>query len=35
MIGIVISVLSFVVAFYLRDPEAGRKVHETAMAVLM
>lgn len=34
MIGIVVSVLSFVVAFYLRDPEAGRKVHDTAMAVL-
>lgn len=35
MIGIVISVLSFVIAFYLRDPEAGRKVHETATAALM
>lgn len=34
MIGIVVSVLSFVIAFYLRDPEAGRKVHDTAMAVL-
>lgn len=34
MVGIVISVLSFVVAFYLRDPEAGRKVHDTAMAFL-
>ncbi|WP_298520082.1 Pycsar system effector family protein [uncultured Kordia sp.] len=34
MIGIVISVLSFVVAFYMRDPEAGRKVHDTAMAML-
>ncbi|MGH1387580.1 Pycsar system effector family protein [Kordia sp.] len=35
MIGIVVSVLSFVIAFYLRDPEAGRKVHDTAMAVLI
>ncbi|MEM6721749.1 MAG: Pycsar system effector family protein [Bacteroidota bacterium] len=34
MIGIVISVLSFVIAFYTRDPEAGRKVHETATALL-
>jgi predicted metal-dependent HD superfamily phosphohydrolase len=35
MIGIVVSVLSFVIAFYLRDPEAGRKVQETATAMLM
>jgi predicted metal-dependent HD superfamily phosphohydrolase len=35
MIGIVVSVLSFVIAFYTRDPEAGRKVQETATALLM
>ncbi|WP_420570661.1 Pycsar system effector family protein [Kordia sp.] len=34
MIGIVVSVLSFIIAFYTRDPEAGRKAHETAMAIL-
>lgn len=35
MIGIVVSVLSFVIAFYMRDPEAGRKVHDTATALLI
>lgn len=35
MIGIVISVVSFVVAFYTRDPDAGRKVQETAMVMLL
>lgn len=34
MIGIVVSVLSFVIAFYMRDPEAGRKTHETTTALL-
>lgn len=34
MVGIVISVLSFIIAFYTRDPESGRKVHETATALL-
>ncbi len=34
MIGIVISVLSFVVAFYTRDPEAGRRTVEAAMTML-
>ena len=34
MVGIVVSVLSFVIAFYTRDPEAGRKVHETTTALL-
>jgi predicted metal-dependent HD superfamily phosphohydrolase len=34
MVGIVVSVISFVIAFYIRDPEAGRKVHETAMTLL-
>ncbi|MFK7749884.1 MAG: Pycsar system effector family protein [Kordia sp.] len=34
MIGIVVSVVSFVVSFYLRDPEAGRKVQEATMALL-
>ena len=35
MIGIVVSVLSFVIAFYMRDPEAGRQAHDTAMALLV
>ncbi|AXG68385.1 hypothetical protein KORDIASMS9_00600 [Kordia sp. SMS9] len=34
MIGIVISVLSFVVAFYTRDPEAGRRTLEAATTLL-
>jgi len=34
MVGIVVSVISFVIAFYTRDPEAGRRSHETAMALL-
>lgn len=35
MIGIVVSVIAFVVAFYMRDPEAGREVHKTATALLL
>jgi predicted metal-dependent HD superfamily phosphohydrolase len=35
MIGIVISVIAFVIAFYTRDPEAGRKTYEAATALLM
>lgn len=34
MIGIVVSVFAFVIAFYLRNPEAGRKVQETATTLL-
>ncbi|MBC8755502.1 HD domain-containing protein [Kordia sp. YSTF-M3] len=35
MIGIVISVLSFIIAFYTRDPEVGRKTHEATTAFLL
>ncbi len=35
MVGIVISVIAFVIAFYTRDPEAGRKVHEATTALLI
>lgn len=35
MIGIVVSVLSFIVAFYTRDPEAGRRAHEATTALLL
>jgi predicted metal-dependent HD superfamily phosphohydrolase len=35
MIGIVVSVASFIIAFYTRDPESGRKVHEATTALLL
>jgi hypothetical protein len=35
MIGIVVSVLSFIIAFYTRDPEVGRKTHDVATALLI
>ena len=35
MIGIVISVLAFVLAFYFRDPNVGKHAHKAATALLM
>ena len=34
MVGIVVSVIAFIIAFYTRDPNAGRESQETAMALL-